>query len=586
MLNRFLPRESFASYDDFIRNYRVEVPKDYNFAADTVDAWAESEPDKRALVWCNDAGDERRFSFGGISLESARAAVAFAKLGIKKGDAVLLLLKRRWQFWIYAPALMRLGAVYIPATTQLTKKDIAYRCEAASVSAIVTITEPDIATALAEALPECKTIRVAAFVRSDPKARALESAFEAPKAWVDMNELVTSVPDAEAEAMRDRRPAAGGADPMLLYFTSGTTGMPKMVLHDFNHPLGHIVTAHYWQQLGPEDLHISVADTGWAKCGWGKIYGQWIVGAANFVYDMDRFHAAGLMEKLSKYKVTTFCAPPTIYRFMIQEDLSAFDLSSLRLALTAGEPLQAEVFNRFKAATGLSILEGFGQTEGSVLCASFPWDPPRPGSMGKPSPLYKLDIIDEEGKSCPAGQEGRVVVTGLGQPGPGSLGEPGTGARGGTKPVGLFCCYYRDEGATRRVWHDGYYETGDVAWRDEDGYFWFVGRSDDVIKCSGYRIGPFEVESALQSHRAVLECAVTSAPDPIRGQVVKATIVLARGWEASDALVKELQDHVKHVTAPYKYPRIVEFVPELPKTVSGKIRRVEIRAKDETKSKG
>jgi acetyl-CoA synthetase len=570
MLNRFLPRESFASYDDFMRNYKVEVPEGYNFAADTVDAWAEADSGKSALVWCNDSGDERRFSFGEISLESARAAAAFSKLGIKKGDAVLLLLKRRWQFWVYAPALMRLGAVYIPATTQLTKKDIVYRCTAASVSAIVTITEKDIFEAAVEALPECKDVRVAAFVRSEPKAAALEPAFSPPKGWVDMNEFVASVSDAEAKAMRERRPAAGGEDPMLLYFTSGTTGMPKMVLHDFKHPLGHIVTAHYWQQLEPTDLHISVADTGWAKCGWGKIYGQWIVGAAMFVYDMDRFHAASLLSKIAQYKVTTFCAPPTIYRFMIQEDLSAFDLSSLRLAFTAGEPLQAEVFNRFKAATGLPILEGFGQTEGSVLCASFPWDPPRPGSMGKPAPLYKLDIIDEAGRSCPAGQEGRVVVTGL----------------DGSKPAGLFCRYYRDEEATARVWHDGYYETGDVAWRDEDGYYWFVGRSDDVIKCSGYRIGPFEVESALQSHRAVLECAVTSAPDPIRGQVVKATIVLARGWEGSDALVKELQDHVKKVTAPYKYPRIIEFAPELPKTVSGKIRRVEIRANDERKGEG
>jgi len=572
MLNRFLPRESFSSYNDFIKNYRVEVPPAFNFAVDVVDAWAKAESAKSALVWCNDAGDERRFSFGDISLESARAAVAFSRMGIKKGDAVLLLLKRRWQFWVYAPALMRLGAVFIPATTQLTKKDLIYRCEAASVRAIITITESDITGALKEALPECKKILPAAFVRSDPLAQACEEsladaqhpAFKAPADWIDLNAAIASVTDAEAIAFRDIPSPAGGEDPMLLYFTSGTTGMPKMVLHDFNHPLGHIVTAHYWQQLRPDDLHISVADTGWAKCGWGKIYGQWIVGAANFVYDMDRFNAANLMKRIERYKVTTFCAPPTIYRFMIQEDLSVYDLSSLRIALTAGEPLQAEVFNRFKEATGLSILEGFGQTEGSVLCASFPWDAPKPGSMGKPAPLYKLDIIDEDGKSCATGKEGRVVVTGLES----------------ARPVGLFCGYYRDEAATKRVWHDGYYETGDVAWRDEDGYYWFVGRSDDVIKCSGYRIGPFEVESALQSHRSVLECAVTSAPDPIRGQVVKATIVLARGYEASDALVKELQEHVKSVTAPYKYPRIVEFVSELPKTISGKIRRVEIRDKD------
>jgi acetyl-CoA synthetase len=565
MLNRFLPRESFSSYEDFVENYRVEAPEHFNFAVDVVDAWAQSDPDKGALVWCNDQGDELRLSFGDISLESARAAVAFSRMGIRKGDAVLLLLKRRWQFWVYAPALMRLGAIYIPATTQLTKKDIIYRCDAASVRVIVTITEKDIAGALAEALPECKDVRQAAFVRSEPRAEALEPVFSPPSGWLDLNAYIASVSDADAVAFRDHAPAASGLDPMMLYFTSGTTGMPKMVLHDFLHPLGHIVTAHYWQQLTPKDLHISVADTGWAKCGWGKIYGQWIVGAANFVYDMERFNAANLMKKIAHYKVTTFCAPPTIYRYMIQEDMSAYDLSSLRLALTAGEPLQAEVFKRFKEATGLPILEGFGQTEGSVLCASFPWDAPRPGSMGKPSPLYRLDIIDDEGRSCPSGKEGRVVVAGLDE----------------AWPMGLFRAYYRDEAATKRVMHDGYYETGDVAWRDEDGFYWFVGRSDDVIKCSGYRIGPFEVESALQSHRAVLECAVTSAPDPIRGQVVKATIVLARGHVPSDDLVKELQEHVKSVTAPYKYPRIIEFVDELPKTISGKIRRVEIRDKDE-----
>jgi acetyl-CoA synthetase len=526
-----------------------------------VDAWAKTDPGKSALVWCNDEGDERRFSFGDISLESARAAAAFSKMGIRKGDAVLLLLTRRWQFWIYAPALMRIGAVYIPATIQLTKKDIIYRCEAASVSAIVTITENEIAGAVAEAIPECNDLRAVAFVRPDPKAEAAMPSFTPPPGWIDMNAAVDCVSDVEAEVFRKAPRAAGGDDPMVLYFTSGTTGMPNLVLHDFTHPLGHIVTAHYWQQLTPDDLHISVADTGWAKCGWGKLFGQWIVGSANFVYDMERFDAAKLMRMLAHYRVTTFCAPPTIYRFMIQEDLSAYDLSSLRVALTAGEPLQPEVFDRFKEATGLPILEGFGQTEGTVLCASFPWDEPRPGSMGRPAPLYNLDIIDENGNSCPPGKEGNVVITGLDR----------------ARPVGLFCGYYRDEAATQRVMHDGVYETGDVAWRDEDGYYWFVGRSDDVIKCSGYRIGPFEVESALQTHKAILECAVTAAPDPVRGQVVKATIILARGYTPSDALVKELQDHVKSVTAPYKYPRIIAFVDELPKTISGKIRRVEIR---------
>ena len=564
MLNRFLPRESFSSYDDFIENYRVNVPDNFNFAVDVVDAWAEEEPGKPALVWCNDAGDERRFSFGDISLESARAAVAFSRLCLQKGDTVLLLLKRRWQFWIYAPAFMRLGIIYIPATTQLTKKDIVYRCRAASTSAVITITEPEITGFLEEAQPECGDTKIL-FVRSDPKAETSEPAFAAPAGWSDLNALIASVTDEEAKALLAEKPLAGGDDPMLFYFTSGTTGMPKMVIHNHKHPLGHIVTAHYWQQLKPDDLHISVADTGWAKCGWGKIYGQWIVGAANFVYDMERFHANNLLQKLQDYKVTTFCAPPTIYRYMIQEDISGYDLSHIRMSLTAGEPLQPEVMFRWKSATGLTIMEGFGQTEGSVLCANFVWDTPRPGSMGKPCPLYNLDIIDENDDSCPAGSEGRVVVTGI----------------DGGLPVGLFCGYYRDEAATKKVMHDGYYETGDLAWRDEDGYYWFVGRSDDVIKCSGYRIGPFEVESALQSHPAVLECAITAAPDPIRGQVVKATVVLTKDYKPSDALVKELQDHVKHTTAPYKYPRIIEFVTDLPKTSSGKIRRVEIRANDE-----
>ncbi len=567
MLKDFLPREKFSSYEDFMENYQVNVPDNFNFANDVVDAWASQESQKPALVWCNDAGDERKMSFSDISLESARAAAAFSKLGMKKGDTVLFLMKRRWQFWVYAPAFMRLGVVFIPATVQLTKKDIEYRVKAASVDMIITITETDIAKAVEEVLPACPEVRSVCYIESDAKAKALEKSFAAPQGWTELNSFIASISDEEAILFRDAARIAGGKDPMLLYFTSGTTGMPKMVLHDFEHPLGHIVTAHYWQQLTENDLHISVADTGWAKCGWGKIYGQWICGAANFVYDMDRFHAGGLLEKLSHYKVTTFCAPPTIYRYMIQDDLSQYDLSSLRMALTAGEPLQAEVFNRFYEATGLKIMEGFGQTETSVLCASFPWDEPRPGSMGRPAPLYKLDIIDDEDRSCPPGTEGRVVVTGL---------DKGV-------PVGLFLGYFRDQAATDRVWHDSYYETGDVAWRDEDGFYWFVGRSDDVIKCSGYRIGPFEVESALQTHRAVLECAITAAPDPIRGQVVKATIVLSAGYEPTEELKHELQNHVKKVTAPYKYPRIIEFVTELPKTISGKIRRVEIRGNDDKK---
>ncbi len=565
MLERFLEREEFSSYEDFLANYELKVPENFNFAFDVIDIWSQEEPDKEALVWCNDYGDEKRFSFSEIADLSARAAALLADLGIKKGDTVLLLLKRRWQFWILAPALMRLGAIFIPATVQLTKKDLLYRLEAASVHSVITITEAPIVEALKAAAEEYPALKNIAFLTSEAGQRLQEEVVPTPKNWVDFNQRLEQTSKAQGEIWLKRPAVAGGEDPMLLYFTSGTTGMPKMVLHNYNHPLGHIVTARYWQQLRSDDLHISVADTGWAKCGWGKIYGQWICGAANFVYDMERFDPRGLLEKLAHYRVTTFCAPPTIYRFMIQEKLSDFDLSHLRLALTAGEPLNPEVFNRFKAETGLEILEGFGQTEGSVLCASFPWFPPRPGSMGKPAPLYKLDIVDDDNCSCPAGTEGRVVVTGLDQ---------------GSIP-GLFCGYYRDEKTTLSVWHDGIYETGDVAWKDEEGYFWYVGRNDDVIKCSGYRIGPFEVESALQEHPAVLECAVTAVPDAVRGQIVKASIILTKNFEPSEDLVKALQEHVKKTTAPYKYPRIIEFVDVLPKTISGKIRRVEIRSFDE-----
>lgn len=564
MLNRFLPRESFASYEDFLENFRIEASPTFNFAVDVVDAWATAEPAKPALVWTNDAGDERRLSFREIADESARMACVLRDLGIGRGDHVLLLLRRRWQFWALAPALMRLGAVMIPATTQLTRKDLVYRCDAASVKAIITITEPDITAAVQAALPLCTMVRTVAYLSSEPLAAAGEPPFAPPAGWLDFNRLTAAVSAARISAMLAETPPAGGTDPMLIYFTSGTTALPKMVLHDYNHPLGHIITAHYWQGLGSEGLHISVADTGWAKCGWGKIYGQWICGVANFVYDMDRFVPAGLLQKIADYRVTSFCAPPTIYRYLIQENLSQYDLSSLQTALTAGEPLNPEIFNRFREATGLEIREGFGQSEGVVLCANFPFFPTRPGSIGKPSPLYQIDIIDEDGESCPDGIEGRIVVRGL----------------TGSLPYGLFRGYFRDETATSRVWHDGLYETGDIAWRDEDGYYWFVGRSDDVIKCSGYRIGPFEVESALQEHPAVLECAVTAAPDPLRGQVVKATIVLTRDYVPSPELVHDLQEHVKQTTAPYKYPRIIEFVPELPKTISGKIRRGEIRQRD------
>lgn len=551
MLEKFLPRDDFRSYEDFKANYRVTIPENFNFAYDVIDEWARTNPNKQAMTWCNDHNEEHFFSFADMKQLSDKAANSFSSLGIEQGDVVMLILKRRWEYWVSTLALQKIGAISIPATAQLTKKDIAYRNNAASVKMIVAVADEEIIHAVEEALPESPTVLQKALVG------------EAREGWIDFSALLyDSSPQWERPAN-----SAGGLDPMLMYFTSGTTGMPKIVLHDYNHPIGHIVTAHYWQRLDEEGLHLTVSDSGWAKCGWGKIYGQWICGVSIFVNDMDKFVPDNLLRMVEKYKITSFCAPPTIYRFFIKEDLSKYDLSSITMACTAGEPLNPEVYHQFKKATGLDIIEGFGQTETTVLCANFQWITPKPGSMGKPSPLYDIDIVDEDGRSCAPGVEGNIVIKNLDQ----------------QLPPGLFKGYYRDEEVTHKVWNDGTYNTGDVAWRDEDGYFWFVGRSDDVIKCSGYRIGPFEVESALLEHPSVLECAVTAAPDPVRGQVVKATVVLAKGWEPSEQLIKALQNHVKHVTAPYKYPRILEFVSELPKTVSGKIRRVEIRQNDSKK---
>lgn len=555
MLVNFLPREHFDSYEDFKGNYRVHVPDNFNFAYDVVDGWALTKPDKTAMVWCNDYGDEKIFTFDEMKRLGDKAANLFKSCGIRKGDAVMLMLKRRWQYWVCTLALQKLGAVSIPATVQLTKKDIVYRNNAASVKMLVSVAEDEIIQAVEAALPDSPTVISKAIVGA------------AREGWLDFDSALEDAPEAWSRPIDDQN--SGGTDIMLMYFTSGTTGMPKIVVHDFNYPIGHIVTAHYWQRLEEEGLHLTVSESGWAKCAWGKIYGQWICGVALFVYDMDKFVPDLLLKMIEKYRITSFCAPPTIYRFFIKEDLSKYDLSSIEKASTAGEPLNPEVYHQFKKSTGLEIIEGFGQTETTVLCANFPWITPKPGSMGKPSPLYDIDLIDDQGRSCPPGVEGNIVIKSLNE----------------TIPPGLFKGYYRDETALNRVWQNGVYNTGDVAWRDEDGYYWFVGRSDDVIKCSGYRIGPFEVESALLEHPSILECAVTAAPDPVRGQVVKATVVLAKGWEPSDQLVKDLQDHVKHVTAPYKYPRIVEFVKELPKTISGKIRRVEIRENDSEKGK-
>ena len=550
ILKKYCPRIEFDSYEDFCENFRIDVPEAFNFGFDVVDEWARVEPEKRALLWCDDTGEERTFTFSDIARLSNKAANAFRKLGIGKGDVAMMILRRRWEYWVCAVALCKLGATIIPATLQLTSKDIAYRANSAQVKMVVCVDDDYVCGQMEQALPDSPTIAHRVVVAGE---RAGWTAFDA---------LVANEPDTFARPTGEA--GVTSEDTMLIYFTSGTTGLAKAVCHNFAHPLGHILTARYWQQVRENELHMSVTDSGWAKFGWGKIYGQWICGATVFAYDMDKFVPVKLLQKIQDYRLTTFCAPPTMYRFMLQEDVASFDLSRVQNFATAGEPLNAEVTIQWERLTGKKIREGFGQTEGPVLLATFPWIEPRPGSMGKPSPLLNVKLLDEDGVEVPDGEEGAICVTGL----------------RAAYPPGLFTGYYQDEERTREAVGGDYYNLHDMAWRESDGYCFFVGRNDDVIKCSGYRIGPFEVESALVEHPAVVECAVTAAPDPIRGKVVKATVVLARGWEPSDELVRELQEHVKRTTAPYKYPRIVEFTDELPKTIGGKIKRKFIRTRD------
>lgn len=550
LLDKYLPRQDFTSYEDFKENYTVNIPEGFNFGFDIVDEWAREDESKRALVWCDDHGGERVFTFKDISLLSNRAANFFKAHGIKKGSVVMLILRRRWEYWVAATALHKLGATLIPGSLQLAKNDLVYRANAAEISMMVCVNDPYVIEQAEGAQKEA------------PCLKHLAIAGGTREGWLTFDEEIAKFPDDFP------RPTGGDAnkndDIMLIYFTSGTTSHPKMVQHTFTHPLGHIVTAKYWQRVQENKLHMSVSDSGWAKFGWGKIYGQWCCGAVVFAYDMDKFLPLKLLEKLERYKVTTFCAPPTMFRFMLQEDISKFDLSSIKTCCNAGEPLNPEIWRKWLELTGVAMTEGFGQSESTVLLANFGWFPPRPGSMGKPSPIYDIRLLNAQGEECEDGEEGEICIFGIDK----------------EIPVGLFHGYYHNEAQTKEALGGVCYNLGDVAWRDSEGYYWFVGRNDDVIKCSGYRIGPFEVESALIEHPAVVECAITGSPDPIRGQVVKATVVLAKGYEPSPELIKELQNHVKHTTAPYKYPRIIEFVDELPKTLGGKIKRAQIRRKD------
>ena len=549
MIERFLKQTTFTSQEDYARNLEFIIPEHFNFAYDVMDKWAEEKPDKLALLWTNDEGDCKRFSFADLKELSDRAAAYFLSLGISRGDMVMLILKRRYEFWISMLALHKIGAVAIPATHMLTTHDIVYRNNRASVKAIICAGEEYIMEQVAASRAESPTLET--LVSIGP--RQAEGFHDWHKEWNDAPQFV--------------RPAVpnDNDDTMLMYFTSGTSGEPKMVAHNFLYAMGHLTTGVYWHNLAEDSIHLTVADTGWGKAVWGKFYGQWFAGAAVFVFDHEKFTADKILRQIEQYHITSFCAPPTVYRFLIHEDFSRYDLSSLRYCCTAGEALNPAVFDKFKELTGISLMEGFGQTETTMTLGTMPWTKPKPGSMGLPNPQYDIDLIKPDGTPCEDGEKGEIVVRTV----------KGT-------PVGLFKYYYRDEELTNSVWSDGLYHTGDVAWRDEDGYYWFEGRIDDVIKSSGYRIGPFEVESALMTHPAVVECAITGVPDEIHGMVVKATVVLHNDWKAKagDDLIKELQNHVKHVTAPYKYPRIIEFVDELPKTISGKIRRVEIREKD------
>ncbi|MDR2343721.1 MAG: AMP-binding protein [Spirochaetaceae bacterium] len=544
--------ENIESYEELKDKFKIHIPRNFNFAFDVVDRYAATEPERRALVWCDDAG-ERVIDFACLVKETNRAANFLTALGIKKGDAVMLILRRRYEFWFFLLALHKIGAIAVPATNMLLEKDIVYRNKAAGIKMIVTLDDPHLQTEADKALSASPTVGHLVTVGPDRPGWTRYR----PERFSETFDRPTGVEASKTD------------DTMLLYFTSGTSGNPKMVLHNFSYPLGHIVTAKYWQNVQDNGLHFTVAETGWGKAMWGKIYGQWLAGSAVFVYDMLSFVPQKLLEKIRRYRITTFCAPPTVYRYLVKSNLKKFDLSSLGYCTTAGEALNPEVSNKFTAMTGLTIREGFGQTETTLMIGTFPWMKIKPGSMGRPAPGYDVDIVDGEGRSCGEGEIGEIVLR---------LDKG--------RPLGMFSGYYNDEALTREAFSGKIYHTGDIASRDRDGYFWFSGRMDDMIKSSGFRISPFEVESVLQRHPAVLECAVTGVYDRQRGQVVKATVVAAPGYELNPALGREIQDFVKRETALYKYPRIIEFVDELPKTISGKIRRSVIRAEEAAKNIG
>ncbi|MDN5340834.1 MAG: acetyl-CoA synthetase [Euryarchaeota archaeon] len=535
------------SYEDLCANFKIDVPEYYNFGFDVIDAWAKKDRNKLAMIWVDQNGNEKKYTFFDLMRLSNQAVNICLKYGIKKGDRVMLMLPRTPEWWIFVIALIKLGAVYCPVTTMLTPKDLKYRIQAADVRMIITMAEH--ADKVEEIREECPTLAVRLMidgVRDGWVSYPVELDYPAP-----CSHKLVNLPGMHRTK---------ATDPLLIFFTSGTTGEPKMVLHNHSYPLGHLVTAQLWHDLHPNDLHLTISDTGWGKSAWGKLFGQWIVGACIFVYDIrGRFHATEILPLLEKYGVTTFCCPPTIYRMLILADLDKFDLADLRHCCSAGEALNPEVIRAWEEGTGRTIYEGYGQTE-TVLCiGTLPGMKIKPGSMGRPMPGWHVELHDDDGNPVGVGEEGRIAI------------------KLDPRPVGLFSGYLNNDDENRKVFSNGFYYTGDKAYMDEDGYFWFIGRDDDVIKSSGYRIGPFEVESALMEHPAVQEAAVVGSPDVLRGLVVKAFIVLKPGYRPTESLVKDIQKQVKRVTAPYKYPRLIEFVESLPKTISGKIKRHELR---------
>ncbi|MGN0601462.1 MAG: AMP-binding protein [Oscillospiraceae bacterium] len=552
MLENFYKRFVNEEFDEngVLSKFELNLKDNFNFSYDVIDELAEIVPDKTAIYWVNENGEEHKFSFKDLKEKSNQVANMMIAHGVKKGDMVMSVLKRHYEYWFLAYGLMKMGAILIPATNQLMKKDFTYRFKSADVKYIVATGEDNVPDHVDSALKEYDGM-IEKFITHGSK-----------EGWIDFLSEIDKYPKT-LERIPNRVD-----EPMLLYFSSGTTGYPKMILHRYSLAAAHIITAKHWHHLDENSLHLTVSESGWAKCAWGKMYGQLICGATVFIYDFDRFHPSELLKVIQDYKITSFCAPPTMYRFFIKEGLENYDLSSLKYSCIAGEALNPEVFNKWYEYTGLKLMEAFGQTETAVIVGNLYGMEPKPGSMGKPTPLYDVDIVDKKGKPVNVGETGEIVIR----------------AERGKHPA-LFKEYYRNPVDCDKAWRYGIYHTGDTAYKDEDGYYWYVGRTDDLIKASGYRIGPFEIESILMEHPSVLECAVTAADDPIRGKVVKATIVLTKEYKdkGDEALVKELQTYVKQSTAPYKYPRIVEFVDELPKTISGKIRRVEIRENDAKK---